>query len=203
MAPAHAVRLDDALGRAGRSGRIDDVEGLFGIEVDGRRPRAGGREPSIERRVCRAFKRDALRGWRVRNAVDSGGRSVVKEQERRAAIAHHGGELFGGRRRSERAGGRADAKSRNISDDILHRRRAAHRDRAAIANPVTLHRRRRAIHQPVKRGKRDLAFAIDDRDVIRPLRSVSTDDVRHRREVALQEFGCGCHAYGSVQLSGL
>ena len=47
--PAHAMRLHDSLGTAGRARRVDDVERRIGIDVHGPRLRIRGREPAAHR----------------------------------------------------------------------------------------------------------------------------------------------------------
>ena len=66
--PAHAVRLHDALGRAGGARRIDDVEGPVGLRSP---PAPAARRPAPARRRARvpggdAVERDAARAARRR-----------------------------------------------------------------------------------------------------------------------------------------
>jgi hypothetical protein len=91
--PAHAVRLDDAFGRTGGAGGIDDVEGPARLDLLRLGPATGGRQPFRETCADIALvKRDPrhgdLRLYRRQFGRDSG----IHEEPARLRIGRHVGD---------------------------------------------------------------------------------------------------------------
>ncbi len=84
VGPAHAVRLHDALGRAGGAGRIDDVEGLAGLQGDRGGVGAGRGEPGLQRLAGRGtVQRDARHRAASGIAHGVGCRGIGEQHPRR------------------------------------------------------------------------------------------------------------------------
>ena len=148
VAPSHAMRLNDAFGRARRAGRVDDIERLIGRDDDVRRRRAVRAEPAREgRRDVAVVECDPSNPLLIAGPFQRLGRLAVEQEQFGAAVLeHHDEARRRGRRREQRdrgAGGQDAEEGRRVRD----RGSRADRDRPAGADAVALNSEGDPIHQ--------------------------------------------------------
>ncbi len=173
--PAHAMRLHDALRRAGRARRVDDVERRVRLDRDRTRRRAGRREPVRQRTTRRAVpERNALRR-RLRGHERT--RCGIDEQPAGAAIAQHRCEVGRRDRGRQRCDRRARPQSPKEQRGVRRRRLAAQRDGVAGARAIALQGRRDAVHQGIELRVAHSFVALDQCGLLRPRGGVLPDEI--------------------------
>jgi hypothetical protein len=168
MDPAHAVRLHDALGRAGGARGIDDVEGRLGTDRHRFRDAARRRQPCRER--CAGFALvERYPGYG--DAVAHGGQFVcrggVNEEQADFGIGRHVGDGVGCRRGRQRRHRHSGAQGAEEYGGVFERGAGADRDGFPGAHTLALQGRGDAIHHRIERGEGNAAPALDQGGMVR------------------------------------
>ena len=165
MRPAHAVRLHDALGRAGRAGRIDDVEGPVGRRCHRCTAGAARRQPGVEASPgVRSVEGDARNRCAPRRG-EGLGRAGVDEQQLRAGIVEHGGEALAAAAGRQRRHRHAGAQGAQEDGGVATRCGGADGDRIARRDAIALQAGDDAVHQHVELAIAQRHLGVDQRHV--------------------------------------
>ncbi|MPM36958.1 hypothetical protein SDC9_83562 [bioreactor metagenome] len=147
MRPAHAVRLHDALGHAGGTRRIDDVERIARRHLDGLWPTAFCGQPCVERDARRhAVKGHAWQAGVQRRDI----RRVVRKQPPGTRVAQHRCQGVAGGRWCQRRHRRPRPQRPKKNGCIRHGVQRADGHHIAMAHAVALQGGGDAIHQGIK-----------------------------------------------------
>ncbi|CAJ9795320.1 Uncharacterised protein [Burkholderia pseudomallei] len=172
-----AMRHDDALGRARRARRENQIRGLLRLRRHARRGRV--RERRVVRACVDVLHRDAVElAERVERAC--------REHPARAARGERRGDPLARRRRIERHRVRARLQHAEERDDEARRTLDADRDgrfRAGrfVARGVAPQRERDAVRRVVELGEREPRVGIRERDAMRMLGRLAREEREHVR----------------------
>ena len=148
MFPTHPARMDDALGGAGRSAGIDDVERVARGAADILRNRAFLCHPTIDiGRIGLGFVEHDGGERRQVFAGQIGALGRIDEQVHRHAIAQHRAQLPGRSRGRQRRRTAARPHGGQIGEGIAHGSRSQDCDGLPLTQPVPLQLRRHPVDQ--------------------------------------------------------
>ena len=189
LAPAHLVRMDDALGHAGRAGGIDDVERIARLRNEFRRGHAFLRHPAVQFLVQHDPRH-------ARKAVFAqlGQLGAVDEDMFRPRIARHARKLVGACAGGQRCRHAARAHGGEENQRIGDRRIAEDGDRLAALQPVLDQARGNPLDPVPELSPAKLALVIAHGDGVTQADSIVGDQLRK----AAERFG---KAGGDVGLS--
>jgi len=189
LAPAHGMRLDDALGRAGGARRIDDVEALVGGDRHRSRLGAFGGQPLLEGHAgVGAVQRHALGLDAARHAGQRIGHPLVEEEDLGPAVLEHDHQALGrgaGGERGDDAAGPQDAEEGRA---VFGRGGGADGGDVGVSHAFALQADRDAVHQGVELGVGDGALGVDQGGLGALLLGLLADHVRQGSEILAQDL---------------